>query len=155
MLSDRRFMCGRKEKHPTQNAICGQLLMSLSTMAAGVSSSVGWPLIQIFDICVERGRGCYINRVLKIAICLCTAFTFWAMLTTTQDPNTSNLAVSVRASHRVPAYGRLCIMLVHSADSLLTDTLILFHQKDFLSIDYKIIKNRFIGCSYVLLFRHF
>ena len=47
---------------------------------------------------------------------------FWAMLSTMQDPNTSNLAVSTRVSHRLPAYGRLCIMIVHSADGLLIDT---------------------------------
>ena len=44
-----------------------------------------------------------------------------------QDPNTSNLAVSIRVPYRVPAYGRLCIMLVHSADSLLIDTLLFYH----------------------------
>ena len=49
--------------------------------------------------------------------------TFWAMLSTMQDPNTSNLAVFIRVSYRVPAYGRLCLMLVHSADSLLIDTI--------------------------------
>ena len=44
---------------------------------------------------------------------------FWAMLSTLQDPNTSNLVVLFRVLYRVPAYGRLCIKLVHSADSLL------------------------------------
>ena len=57
-----------------------------------------------------------------VAIYLCTAFTFWAMLSTMQDPNTSNLAVSTMVSYRLPAYGRLCLELVHSADSLLIDT---------------------------------
>ena len=41
-----------------------------------------------------------------------------------QDHNTSNLAVSIRVPYRVPAYGRLCMMLVHTADSLLIDTLL-------------------------------
>lgn len=57
---------------------------------------------------------------------LCIAFTFWAMLSTTQDPNTSNLAVSIRVSYRLPAYGRLCLMLVHNADSPLIDTNLLY-----------------------------
>ena len=52
---------------------------------------------------------------------------FWAMLSTMQDPNTSNLAVSTRVSYRVPAYGRLCYKLVHSADSLLIDTLLFYY----------------------------
>ena len=47
---------------------------------------------------------------------------FWAMLSTMQDPNTSNLAVSIRVPYRVPAYGRLCFQLVHTADSLLINT---------------------------------
>ena len=54
-----------------------------------------------------------------VAIYLYIAITFWAMLSTMQDPNTSNLAASIRVSYRKPAYGRLCLMLVHSADSLL------------------------------------
>lgn len=62
-----------------------------------------------------------------VAIYLCTAFTFWAMLSTTQDPNTSNLAVSIRVSYRLPAYGRLCLELVHSANSLLINTNLLYN----------------------------
>ena len=49
------------------------------------------------------------------------------MLSTMQDPNTSNLAVSIMVSYRLPAYGRLCLLLVHSADSLLIDTTLLYH----------------------------
>ena len=45
-----------------------------------------------------------------------------------QDPNTSNLAVSIRVPYRVPAYGRLCIMLVHTADSLLIDTSLFYYD---------------------------
>ena len=44
-----------------------------------------------------------------------------------QDPNTSNLAVSIRVPYRVPAYGRLCMMLVHTADSLLIDTPLFYY----------------------------
>ena len=63
--------------------------------------------------------------------------TFWAMLSTMQDPNTSNLAVSIRVSCRVPAYGRLCYKLVHSADSLLIDTLLFYHLLKISSNDEK------------------
>ena len=45
-----------------------------------------------------------------------------------QDPNTSNLAVSIRVSYRVPAYGRLCMMLVHSAVGLLIDTSLFYYD---------------------------
>ena len=50
-----------------------------------------------------------------------------------QDPNTSNLAVSIRVPYRVPAYGRLCIMLVHTADSLLIDTLLFYFYIGYLT----------------------
>jgi len=70
-----------------------------------------------------------------VAIYLCTAFTFWAMLSTMQDPNTSNLAVSIRVPYRIPAYGRLCLMLVHSANSLLIDTLLLCHKTIYCAIE--------------------
>ena len=60
------------------------------------------------------------------------------MLSTTQDPNTSNLAVSIRVSYRLPAYGRLCLELVHSADSLLINMYLFYsnyrvNQSDTLS----------------------
>ena len=51
------------------------------------------------------------------------------MLSTTQDPNTSNLAAFIRVSYRLPAYGRLCLELVHSADSLLIN-MYLFYSND-------------------------
>lgn len=61
------------------------------------------------------------------------------MLSTTQDPNTSNLAVSIRVSYRLPAYGRLCLELVHSADSLLINMYLFYsnyrvNQSDTLSL---------------------
>jgi hypothetical protein len=44
-----------RKSHPTQKHIL-QLTADISiTIVAGVSSLAGWPLIQIKNICVERG----------------------------------------------------------------------------------------------------
>ncbi len=86
---------------------------------------LGWPHAQLMNGLIVwsvsyfsiQDRLLYLRRpILDLLIAN------WAILSTLQDPNTSNLAVSIRVSYRVPAYGRLCLMLVHTADSLLIGT---------------------------------